>query len=309
MTEKLIDINIKIHPTILYKCISLFLDKNMNEPRAKLNDNDNILRGILMEFLQTPIEENLKIKILTCIKNENTNDELLKLLELSNDNKLIQFLGAKINTKKYASIYEDNDFYVKLLNEVIISHNKCINSDSDESSESFDIESILDEYNKEKPVLISSANLQMLNFIDDNKFDQMLISIGMNEDDIIKAKKIKSDIKNNKPLNMKEIMTFIEGYKNNIASSDNPMIKNLLSIFGITETETETVTDNKDNNTSKNNENIDNIDNVTKNTEQQPMNFDMNNIINMMGPLISGLTQQGARGGKKGKGKQYRGRR
>lgn len=306
MTENLIDINIKIHPTILYKCISLFLDKNITEPHNKLNDNDNILRSILMEFLQIPIEENLKIKILTCIKNENTNDELLKLLEISNDNKLIKFLGSKINTKKYASIYEDNDFYVKLLNEVILSHNKYIDSDSDESSESFDIKSVLDEYNKEKPVLISSDKLQMLNFIDDDKFDQMLISIGMNEDDIIKAKKIKSDIKNNKPLNMKEIMTFIEGYKNNIASSDNPMINNLLSIFGITETETDNKSDNIINNTVKDNENI---DNVTKNTEQQPMNFDMNNIINMMGPLISGLTQQGNRGGKRGKNKQYRGRR
>lgn len=118
--------------------------------------------------------------------------------------------------------------------------------------------------------------MKMLNLIDESTFNNILTTIGLNEEGMIKAKKIKQDIKENKPLDMTEIMTFVSDYKQQISKSDNPMIGQFLNMFGITE---EPVSQHGD---------------ATASTESPTPPtvapaFDLNQMMNMISPLLSGL--------------------
>ena len=128
--------------------------------------------------------------------------------------------------------------------------------------------------------------------MDNEKFESILQSLGLDEAGLTKARKIKADVESGQPLNMAEIMSFAQEYKSNIDAANLDIPKLMSLIFSPT-------TDNANNtNTASTSDTPNNTG-----TNGTP-SFDMNSIMNMMAPLLSNFSGQ-----TKGKGRGQRQRR
>lgn len=285
--EDLVNINISIHPNTLYKCLSLIVDAQ-KPIDYKLTKEDDMLRKIVLDLilhLKNNIHEDIMHKLLLCLSHKNVYEHFIQFLNLlQNDNQpqytmILDYLSSLMNASQYASIYEDADFHEQLIQSLL---------QGDKKNDDFNLDDVMKNFKSTQPVYNNNVDdkIKMLNLLDDDTFNKILSTLGLDEEGICQAKKIKQDVRENKPLDVNEILKFIQDYKENLSKSDNPLIRNILSTFGIEE-------DKKEEEIKTTNQPLQNdIKNDNKNEQPSFLNgIDMNNIVNMMAPLLNGLQQ------------------
>lgn len=280
--EDLINITISIHPNVLYKCVSMFINQQEHVD-YQLSKDDDILRKILLDLIQFLSKNNINNnELLLCLSTKNVNHCFVQFLNLlQKDNHphykvILDYLSSLVKNSQYASIYEDADFHEQLVN-LLINNYKHDDFDAD-----FDADHVMKDYKSTKNEQNNKYDdkIKMLNLLDDDTFNNILSTLGLDEEGINKAKKIKQDVRDNKPLDFNEILKFVQDYKQNLLQSNNPLIANILNMFGIQD----------DKKVDKINDKVEKqIDD--KKQEQAPPQFDMNNIVNMMAPFLNGMQQ------------------
>jgi hypothetical protein len=174
-----------------------------------------------------------------------------------------------------------------------------------------EVEDVLTTYKSETAHpkgVIETPNLQMVNMIDDDTFDNILNSIGLNDEGKNKARKIKQDIKDGKPLDMNEVLTFTQEYKQNIANA-NLDLGNLVKLFTGTTASTSTAPTTSTSTTNTTPSVTPSVSTPSASTgpstEPTAPQFDMNSILNMMGPVIANMSKGNSNNNKRRPGKRY----
>ena len=276
--EDLVNITISIQPHILYKCVSMLIDHQNDLDYHCIKDDDKLRELLIQLLLQSKdvFDQSLQKQFISCLSNNHIQVHFLKLLDLMQTDYPSQYdfvlncLSTKVNSSQYASISEDVDFHQQLIQLLIHQNDDYINTAMK------NYKTVCQDNVKENVKdQIDEQKIKMLNLLDDDTFDKILSTLGLDEQGLIKAKKIKQDVKDNK-FDINEILSFVQDYKQLISQSDNPLIGNILNIFGI---QKEPV---------KQDEVVDT--NIKIEPPQAPQ-FDMSQIMNMVSPLLSGLQQ------------------
>jgi hypothetical protein len=154
-----------------------------------------------------------------------------------------------------------------------------------------EVEDVLTTYKSETAHpkgVIETPNLQMVNMIDDDTFDNILNSIGLNDEGKNKARKIK--------------------YKQNIANA-NLDLGNLVKLFTGTTASTSTAPTTSTSTTNTTPSVTPSVSTPSASTgpstEPTAPQFDMNSILNMMGPVIANMSKGNSNNNKRRPGKRY----
>jgi hypothetical protein len=254
-----INITITLQPEQLYQCLSVMTGQDV---KIKYDDQlrDTVV-SLLMKCKQHELfnhgadGKNLSSLLLFCAASPKINHDFMRLLDLMKQSyqQHYQVIIDLLNIKQFNT-------HEELINIIV----------NDDLSDEFDQKEILStlKKHKESDVPLDENKLKMLNLLDDETFNNILNTLGLDEAGMSKAKQIKQDIKDNKPLNIPDIMKFIEEYKQTISCSDHPLVGQILNMFGITPEST---------------------NHEEKSDKQAP--FDFNNLMNMVTPILNGLNQ------------------
>lgn len=209
---------------------------------------------------------------------------------------IYSYMKKKINNSAYNSYIEDGpEGIYNIVNLLIDAHKK------DHEGEE-DVSDILKEYNdsKNEPTIttttetpeVDSSYITMIKNMDIDTFNNILINMGMTEDSKQQAHKIRTDIIEGNALDMQEIYTFTNQFKQNLSDS-NINFSNLLSMFS----------PKKEEPVKEEVKKVD-VKSVTK-PEIKPAEttggFDFNSIMNTLGPMLNSMNN-GNRGGRRGGG-------
>jgi hypothetical protein len=267
-----INITIALQSSTLYQCLSILVDKKQ-QIQVEYQNND-ILRDTIITLLYTCKQhdlfnvgadgKNLSSLLLFCAASNKIQHDFIRLLDLMKQS-YHEHYNIVINTLNV----KDFETHQQLINRLI---------NHDDMSDDYNQEDVLSTLKSSKKVeqkpALDENKIKMLNLLDDDTFNNVLNTLGLDEAGMIKAKQIKQDIKDNKPINIPDIMEFIEDYKQTISQSDHPLVGNILNMFGIT----------KDNTDDKQDQ-----QNKEDDKQAQPAPFDLNNIMNMVTPFLNGL--------------------
>lgn len=306
------EITITIPSTIANQHLPLLIERLCKLPVTVYHQNNDKIKDIVARLYvhcQRETMDPLVIKkLLGCLSN-NAYHEFRQFLDWIEQYEVehcivLAYLSQRVNTGVYASIVEDDDFNQKLvdllvveedddLDDVLRSYHANKNNDSD-SDDSFNIckdkvstdflnqskanSEVMPELNETVTIdEISNADKakSMMDNMDEDKFESILSSLGLDEVGMTKARKIKADVQSGKQLNMMEVMAFAQEYKSNIDAANLDIGKLMGLIFS------------QPNTTTSNN---------TNNNTSEALPFDMSGIMNMLGPILNNLGQQ-----KKGK--------
>ncbi|HSW76411.1 MAG TPA: hypothetical protein VLG50_05175 [Candidatus Saccharimonadales bacterium] len=120
-----------------------------------------------------------------------------------------------------------------------------------------------------------SSTLNVIKNLDDEKFHQILEGIGFTNEDMLKAKQLRDDLKNGKELNMNQVTQLIQHYKNN-NQFDFAKVSELISLFQSSTTTT------------------------TTSTSPAAPSFDLNQISNLLSPMLQNLNLNNNRQKRRG---------
>jgi hypothetical protein len=199
-----------------------------------------------------------------CVNSHSIISDFLTFLQQTSNETIINFIKTKVSDKVYASIIEDDDFYVKLID-------LLVEEEEIEQMDQKELDDVINTYKSSNP---------MLDLLDDEKFDQYLSKMGINEEGRQKAKEIKQEmIQTGKP-DMTKVMSFISEYKQNFDAS-NVDLNTLYSMMtGATGVQGATGNDSK--------------------TEEKPqLPFDLNNMMSMINTISSNFGQPKSRRGRR----------
>jgi len=141
-----------------------------------------------------------------CINSPQIYNDCLTFFQTYNSDVIVNYLKSK-NEKIFASILEDDDFYTKLMDYII-------DDDNDDNMEEVNQKEVDDIINNYKP------SLGVLDMLGDDKFNEFLVKMGINEEGRKKAKHIKDEMKTTGKPDMNKVMAFIQEYKQNFDSSN-----------------------------------------------------------------------------------------
>jgi hypothetical protein len=165
-----------------------FKNLNLNNVAVEYSETEEKLKLFLIKlYLKLEDKDALK-QLWHCIISSSIIHECVNLLQTTKSSYIIDYFKCSVNENTYASILEDDDFYMKLINLVI--------EDNDE-----DIINAI----KYSPV--------------EDTFESVLSKMGITEEGKVKARKIKSEMVDGKP-DINKIMAFIQEYKQNFDSSN-----------------------------------------------------------------------------------------
>lgn len=306
-----ITITITVPPQILYNCIQLL----NNQKQEEIDTNDTIHENSDNDHLKV-ILHNLLVYCRESGKFNTDNGRMildrlshLSLFTANKYNGYIEFLSfvdkqdyvyqeiifgymkRKINNSVYNSYIEDGEEGLfNIVNLLIDAHKK-------ETEDTVDVSDILKDYNdsKEIPNEIDETNktkvfpeidnsyLTMIKNMDDDTFNNILDKTGMIEESRQKAHKIRNDIKEGKNVDLQEVYTFTQHFKNNILNS-NINFNELLTLFTPVKPEAK-----KEAKTS-----------TPKKEEPKPAEtqaFDFNSLLNTFGPMVNNIVNQAGNNG------------
>lgn len=323
-----VTITINVPSQIIYNCIKL-LSKEHEKPKEQKQvivcdkeekTNDDYLKDILDNLLHhcrqsgkfNTDDGRIIIDLLSSITilSANTYNNYIDFLSSLDkydyvyQEVIFSYMKKKINNSAYNSYIEDGEEGLSNIVNLLIDAYK---KDNDE-----EINDILKEYHDSKEVKevndevkdevkedfkIDSSYLAMLKNMDDNTFNNILDKMGMIEESRQKAYKIRNDVREGNALDMHEIYTFVQEFKQNIGDS-NIDFSSLLTMFSPKKEEKKEekkeVSDNK---------------NEVKKEEKPAENtfggFDLNNIINTLGPMLNNMNG-GNRAGKRNNNRNNR---
>lgn len=297
-------ITITIPSSIVNQNLPMLIERlcQLTNINVVYKDNDklkDIVARLYVHCQRETMDNQVNKKLLNCLSNhvyKDFNDFLDWVEHYEAEHYIIlEYLSQKVNAGIYASIVEDDDFNKKLV-DLLIAHDDDLDdvlrsyhanknqgsSDSDEkkaNNEPMPNLNDIEDNNMDKAKKLADG-------MDDEKFESILLSLGLDEVGMNKARKIKADVQSGKQLNMMEIMAFAQEYKSNIDAANLDIGKLMALIFSPTDNATNTT-----NTTTPN-----------TGTNSTPP-FDINSIMNMMSPLINSFSQP------KGKGRGQRPRR
>lgn len=294
-------ITITIPSSIVNEHLPLLIEKLCDMSVHVVNDNhtkNDIIKDIVAHLYVDCQLTNTEVnkKLLACLSN-NAYVHFIQFLNFVEQYEtehcvILEYLSQQIDAGIYASMVEDDNFNQQLVDALVEKDDKL-----------GDLGNVLRSYNSAKhytpPTNTNKAeeakvdNTEKPNManMDNEKFESILQSLGLDEAGLTKARKIKADVESGQPLNMPEMMSFAQEYKSNIDAANLDIPKLMSLIFSPT-------TDNANTNTTSTSD----TPNSTATNSTPP--FDMNSIMNMMAPLISNFTNQ-----PKGKGRGQRQRR
>jgi hypothetical protein len=166
-----------------------FKNLNLNNVAVEYSETEEKLKLFLIKlYLKLEDKDALK-QLWHCIISSSIINECVNLLQTTKCDYIIDYFKCSVNENTYASILEDDDFYMKLINLVI--------EDNDEY--------IINALKSEKPA--------------EDTFESVLSKMGITEEGKVKARKIKSEMVDGKP-DINKIMAFIQEYKQNFDSSN-----------------------------------------------------------------------------------------
>ena len=314
-------ITITIPSSIVNQNLPMLIERlcQLTNINVVYKDNDklkDIVARLYVHCQRETMDNQVNKKLLNCLSNhvyKDFNDFLDWVEHYEAEHYIIlEYLSQKVNAGIYASIVEDDDFNKKLV-DLLIAHDDDLDdvlrsyhanknqgsSDSDEKIHLYKGKVSTDFLNQAKANNETMPNLndiiednnmdkakKLADGMDDEKFESILLSLGLDEVGMNKARKIKADVQSGKQLNMMEIMAFAQEYKSNIDAANLDIGKLMALIFSPTDNTTNTT-----NTTTPN-----------TGTNSTPP-FDINSIMNMMSPLINSFSQP------KGKGRGQRSRR
>jgi hypothetical protein len=222
---------------------------NQETVEVTLSDKEEKLKLFLITlYLQCHKSDKSSCKQLwQCINSHSIINDFMGFLQQTSSETIINFIKAKVSDKVYASILEDDDFYVRLI-DLIVEEEEIEQMDQKE------LDDVINTYKSSNP---------MLDLLDDEKFDQYLSKMGINEEGREKAKGIKQEmIQTGKP-DMAKVMSFISEYKQNFDASNVDLNTLYSMMMG---------SDNK--------------------TEEKPqLPFDLNNMMSMINTISSNFGQ------------------
>ncbi len=294
MTES---VTITIPSSIVNQHLPLLIEKLCQIPNVKIVDdvNEIKIKDIITHLyvdLSGDFSKEVRNKLLGCLST-NSYHHFISFLNWVEDYEnehcmILEYLSQKVNPGIYSSIVEDDDFNKKLVDLLV----------ADEKDD--DIDDVLKSYRhaqaNHSPILSTESspnespreekanNLPVENgsLTPEEKFESILLSLGLDEAGMTKARKIKADVQGGQSLNMMEIMAFTQEYKTNIEAANLDLPK-LMSLVFSTPTNS-------------------NPDKSGSTPETPSMPFDLGSIMNTLGPMLSSLTNPQ-------KGKSRRGRR
>jgi hypothetical protein len=329
MSNDVVNITIAVPANVLYNALKIILDhytpSTIVEKSEEQKPEDETLRAFISELLNfCKTHEDFGTK---------EGQRLITLLHLCTDSKQMynDFIYFLKTVRKYEYCYrlaifgyikniiqdpaydtyiedDDDDTLYNIVNLLISKLNRgeviyddikgdIKNNEVKSEEKDDDIDGIVQDYNAEKKkVPFNESQLNMLNMVNDDMFENILIKMGMNEESKKKAYKIRRDVREGNPLNMEEIYSFTQEYKQFLPESgfDLPA---LMEMFKPAKTEVKSDTKQP----------------VKQEVKQEApgllAGIDMNSIINNLGPMINNFSNSmngnNGRGGKRNR----RGRR
>ena len=227
-------ITITIPSSIVNEHLPLLIEKlchmnvNVNYDKSK---NDTIKDIVAHLYVDCQLSKEVSTKLLTCLSN-NSYQAFIKFLswvEQYEDSHciILEYLSQRVDAGTYASIVEDDDFNQQLVDallnidddiqDILRSYNNAKHHTTpslspssspvdtprkNDASNTVGEKVNVDESNMEKAKNIASN-------MDNEKFESILQSLGLDEAGLTKARKIKADVESGQQLNMVEIMSFI----------------------------------------------------------------------------------------------------
>lgn len=317
-----VNITIAVPANVLYNSLKLILDyykpvSQLPETVSFVKVDDDYLREFIMQLLEycrkhddfKSVTGKVIIRqLITCIGSKDIYIQFIEFLknirtkyEYCYKFVIFSYIKDEINDPEYETYIaddDDDDILYNIVNLLIVKYKQQDDTDTSGSKDDLtkdtdDMQHILEAYNNEKekePFDVSQLN--MLNMVDDTMFENMLNHMGMNADSKTKAYKIKKDIKEGNPLNMEEIYTFTQEYKQFLPES-GVNFGALMEMFKPKETKVDKKVDTK----------VDTKESPPNDISNFLSGIDMNSVMNSIGPMLNNLT-----GGGRGNGRSRRGR-
>lgn len=323
MSNDVVNITIAVPANVLYNALKIMLDHY--NPISVEKPEDDTLRAFIPQLLNyckthedfDTQEGNTLLGLLhVCIGSKNIYNDFIDYLKTVRKYEycyrlaIFGYIKNIIQDPVYDTYIEDDDddTLYNIVNLLISKQNikegvkyeeiksevKSENIESEEKDD--DIDGIVQDYNAEKKkVPFTESQLNMLNMVNDDMFENILIKMGMNDESKKKAYKIRRDVREGNPLNMEEIYTFTQEYKQFLPESgfDLPA---LMEMFKPAKKEVKPDTKQE----------------VKQEVKQEAPSLlagiDMNSIINNLGPMMSNLSNS-FNGNQRGGKRNRRGRR
>ena len=281
-----ITIQINIPNSVVSSHLSSILDHLSQYSCVQINEESEIKEVMIdlyshcksLSLFQNSDGKTILSKLLKGLNHHSYNHfvqflDWVESFELQHHQILI-YLAEKVNTERYKEIVEEDDFNKRLVallleedylpvNDVLKSYHEHVHEQNEKKEEKKDknekreVNEVIKDINNLSP---ESAK-EYAAGLTDEKFDAILSSLGLDDAGMVKARKIKQDIKEGKPINFAEIMSFTQEYKETIDASKIDVSK-LMSLFMP----------------------------ATEGTSDTP-NFDFSSILNAIGPMISNMSQ------------------
>lgn len=247
---------------------------SIQQPIIEHSEREEILHVYLIRLYlhchKNRVEKSVLRNLWQCINSPELESNAISFFQSVNHQVIVDFLKSK-NEKVFASIIEDDDFYTKLIDYIVDTNviNTNIEEDEMEHVDQKEVDDVINSYK-------SSSSLNVLELLNDDKFDEFLVKMGINEEGRKDARTIKEEMKETGKPDMNKVMAFIQKYKQNFDSSNI----DLNTLYGMMT------------GAAVNND-------IIKEKPQLP--FDLNNMMSMINNLSSSFAhpQKSRRGGRR----------
>lgn len=211
------------------------------------------------------VEKSILKELWQCINSLQLIPSTISFFQSVNNQVIVDFLKSK-NEKVFASIIEDDDFYTKLIDYIVNTTVIAISNEEDEMEhgDQKEVDDVINSY--------KSSSLGVLDMLNDDKFDEFLVKMGINEEGRKDARAIKEEMKESGKPDMNKVMAFIQKYKQNFDSSNIDLNTLYSMMTGAADVK-----------------------------EKPQLPFDLNNMMSMINNLSSSFTQpqKSRRGGRR----------
>lgn len=229
------------------------------------------LISLYLHVHKCKIDKNICNQLWECINSNTIIDDCILFLQSTTSDVIADYFKSKVNENVYASIIEDDDFYIKLINIIA----------ADEENDHINPHEIDDIVNTYKSS--SSQQPSLADLVTDETFETLLSKMGINEEGKIQARAIKAEMKDGKAPDMNKVMAFVQKYKQNFDSSNIDLNTIYKMMTGMSSA--------NDGSTVK--------DAEPSNEAKTQLPFDLNNVMNMVNALSANLNPQKSRRGRR----------
>lgn len=230
------------------------------------------LISLYLHIHKCKIDKNICNQLWACINSNAIIEDCITFLQSTNSDVIGNYFKSKVSENVYASIIEDDDFYIKLINIIVDEEIGHINP--------HEIDDIVNTY---KSSSSNSSSPSLADLVTDETFETLLSKMGINEEGKIQARAIKAEMKDGKAPDMNKVMAFVQKYKQNFDSSNIDLNTIYKMMTGMSSANDSSVVK----------------DTEPSNEVKPQLPFDLNNVMNMVNALSANLNPQKSRRGRR----------